>query len=200
MATALRIGPADRGRPMALAEFLAGDFEEGYQYELIDGRLSMNPVPNAAEGMVDRWIILKLHGYTLNHPEVLNCVCWKARVYIPGRRGVTNPEPDATAYHDFPWTQDLRNLRWQDLSPILVVEVLSADDPDKDLVRNANLYLQVPTIKEYWILDARVDPARPALRVHRRHGRQWRIVEVGPGGTYTTKLLPGFELILDIQK
>lgn len=200
MATTLRIGPADRGRPMALEEFLAGDFEEGYQYELIDGRLSMNPVPNAPEGIVDRWIVLKLHGYTLNHPKVLNCVYWKARVYIPDRRGVTNPEPDAAAYRDFPWTSDLSNLRWQDLSPILVVEVLSVDDPDKDLIRNVSLYLQVPTIKEYWVLDARVDPTRPSLRVHRRHGRQWRIVEVGPGGMYTTRLLPGFELILDIRK
>ncbi len=200
MATALQVGPTDRGRRMSLDEFLAADFEEGYQYELIDGRLAVNPTPNAPEGMVERWIALKLHGYTLDHPKVINCVYWRARVYIPGRRGVTNPEPDVTAYRDFPWSQDWCNLRWQDLSPILVVEILSADDPDKDLVRNVELYLQVPTIKEYWVLDACRDPGRPSLRVHRRHGRQWRVVEVGPGETYTTRLLPGFELILDTRK
>jgi Uma2 family endonuclease len=200
MATVLKIGPADRGRPMSLEEFLTGDFEEGYRYELIDGKLSMHPNPNAPEGMVERWLALKLHGYTLDHPKVINCVYWKARVYIPGRRGVTNPEPDVTAYRNFPWPHDLRKLRWQDLSPILVVEVLSADDPNKDLVRNVELYLQVPTIKEYWILDARRDPNRPSLRVYRRHGRQWRIIEVGSGETYTTKLLPGLELILDTRK
>jgi Uma2 family endonuclease len=184
---------------MALEEFLAGDFEEGYQYELIDGRLSVNPTPNAPERMVERWIALKLHSYSLDYAKVINCVYWKARPYIPGRRGVTNPGPDVTAYRDFPWPQDWRKLRWQDLSPILVAEVLSEDDPNKDLVRNKELYLQVPTIKEYWVLDARCDPNRPSMRVHRRHGRQWRIVEVSPGETYTTRLLPGFGLVLDLQ-
>ena len=39
MATVLKIGPADHGRPMTLDEFQAGDYEEGYKYELIDGEL-----------------------------------------------------------------------------------------------------------------------------------------------------------------
>ena len=38
MATVPKMGPADHGRPLDLDEFMAGDYEEGYQYELIDGR------------------------------------------------------------------------------------------------------------------------------------------------------------------
>jgi hypothetical protein len=32
MATVLKIGPVDHGRPMTLEEFHASDYEEGYQY------------------------------------------------------------------------------------------------------------------------------------------------------------------------
>ena len=79
----------------------------------------------------------------------------------------------------------------------MVGEVVSHEDPDKDFVRNAELYLQVPSIKEYWLLDAREDPERPKMRVHRRHGKDWRIIDLSVGETYTTKLLPGFEVKID---
>jgi hypothetical protein len=55
----------------------------------------------------------------------------------------------------------------------------------------------VPSIKEYWVLDARDDPEHPRLIVHRRHGRRWRILRFDGGERYTTRLLPDFELILD---
>jgi Uma2 family endonuclease len=81
---------------------------------------------------------------------------------------------------------------------LLVAEILSADDPDKDLVRNVELYVQVPTIREYWIVDPREEFDRPRLLVYRRRGRQWqRLITIEPGETYTTRLLPGFELVLD---
>jgi Uma2 family endonuclease len=91
----------------------------------------------------------------------------------------------------------IAEIRWQNVSPFLVGEVLSLDDPDKDLVRNVELYHQVPTIKEYWLLDTRDSPDQPTMRVYIRHGRGWRIREVAYGERYTTRLLPGFELLLD---
>jgi Uma2 family endonuclease len=197
MATILKIGPADHGRPMALEEFMAGDYEEGYQYELIDGKLYVSPQPNAPQGLVDRWIGLKLQYYSEERPDVINFVYGRTRVFVPGRPGITNPEPDVAAYHDFPLHLPFRDVRWQDVSPVLVVEVLSLDDPDKDLVRNVELYFQVPSIREYWLLDTREDPERPTMQVRRRHGRRWLLRSFGPGDTYVTRLLPGFELILD---
>jgi Uma2 family endonuclease len=79
-----------------------------------------------------------------------------------------------------------------------VVEIVSDDKPEKELVRNVDLYLQAPSIREYWILDPRADPDRPTMRVYRRRGRQWqRPIDLIPGEIYTTRLLPAFHLVLD---
>jgi Uma2 family endonuclease len=197
MGTVLKLGPADHGRPMTLEEFLAAGSVEGYLYELIDGELYVSPEANLPEYRIEHWVYLKLGLYAQEHPNVINFVADKARVFVPSRRRVTNPEPDVAAYRNFPFHLPLRSLRWQDVSPLLVVEVLSLDDPDKDLVRNVKLYLQVPSIKEYWLFDTREDPDQPHLQVRRRYRGQWRLLEFGPGDTYTTRLLPGFELRLD---
>lgn len=37
MATLVKLGPTDHGRPMTLAEFLAGDYREGYTTRLLPG-------------------------------------------------------------------------------------------------------------------------------------------------------------------
>jgi Uma2 family endonuclease len=198
MATVTRIGPADHDRPMNLEEFLAGDYEEGSRYELIDGRLYVSPTPNQPEDWVREWLLYKLMHFARRHPKVLKHVTAAARVFVPRRGDVTNPEPDVAAYRRWP-NRRPRDIAWQDVSPILVAEVLSADDPNKDLVRNVALYLEVPSIKEYWVLDAREDAVEPTLTVYRRHGRAWRIIEVSPGGRYSTCLLPGFKLRLNTQ-
>src|SRR5262249_62361406 len=100
------------------------------------------------------WILYKLVQYAATHPAVLSYVYNKARVFVPDRPGVTNPEPDVAAYRDYPVDLDPDQLDWRLVSPILVIEVLS-NDPDKDLTRNVELYLQVPTIREYWVIDTR---------------------------------------------
>ena len=200
MATIVKLGPADHGRPMTLEEFDAGDYQEGYQYELIDGKLYVSPLPDLPQGRVEHWIFRKLLRYSDAHPEVINFVYGKCRVFVPGRRGVTNPEPDVTAYKDFPLDLPVEGLRWQDVSPILVIEVLSEENPDKDLVRNVELYSLVPTIKEYWVLDTREDVEHPRLLVHRRgRGRKWQPLSFGPGERYATRLLPEFEIFLDLR-
>src|SRR6516225_10958883 len=168
MATAVKLGPTDHGRPMTFDEFLSGDYEEGYHYEIIDGKLYVSPLPNVPENIVEQWLHGKLWLYSRQHPEIINFVTTKARVFVPVRPRVTAPEPDIAAYHDFPLERPTRTLRWQDLRPVLVAEVLSKDDPDKDPVRNVELYLQVPSIKEYWLLDTRKDPDRPLMTVYRR--------------------------------
>jgi Uma2 family endonuclease len=198
MATVTKIGPADHDREMSLEEFLAGDYEEGYRYELIDGRLYVSPKPNQPEDWVNEWLLFKLKNSARRHPKVLKHATAGARVFVPGRGGVTNPEPDVAAYRRWP-NRNPRDIRWQDVSPILVVEVLSADDPDKDFVRNVALYREVPSIKEYWVLDARQDAVEPTMTVYRRRGQGWRIFEVGPGERHATPLLPGFKLRLNTR-
>ncbi len=197
MATVTKINEADHGRPMTLEEFQTGEYEEGFQYELIDGRLYVSPRPNAPQGLVECWIYGVLQRYAAAHPKVLNFVYNKARVFVPDRPGVTNPEPDVAAYRHFPLDIPFRLVRWQDVFPLLVVEILSPDDPDKDLIRNVDLYFRIPTIREYWVIDARDDADRPSLRVHQRYGRRWRVIDFAFGETYTTRLLPDFTLTID---
>jgi len=201
MATvALKIGPADHGRLLAADECASASYEPGYKYEIIDGRLYVSPEANLPEYRVEDWLLDLVKTYAWKHPKVFNFVTNKARVFVPGRRMTTVPEPDLAAYCGFPRKRPFKSVRWQDVSPSLVAEVLTEGDPDKDLVRNVALYLQVPTIREYWILDTREDPDRPQLIVHRRRAGRWQIIEVAFGETYTTPLMPGFKLLLDPHK
>jgi Uma2 family endonuclease len=182
---------------MTWEEFQTGEYQEGYQYELINGSLYVAPEANLPESVSDDWLFMKVKLYSRQRPKVINYVSYKARVFIPGAAEITAPEPDLAAYHDFPLERVYQGLDWEDVSPILVGEVLSPGDPAKDMIRNVALYLLVPTIKEYWVLDPRGDPEQPTLHVFRRLGRRWKQMEVAFGETYTTRLLPGFELRVD---
>ena len=200
MPTFLKLGPANRGQPLTNEEYLAGNFQEGFRYELIDGRLYVAAAPNFGHEWVNEWAAEMIKIYARAHPEILSFVSRHARVFVPGRPKLTTPEPDIAAYCDVPPDPDLNECHWEDFSPILVVEFLSPDDPEKDLVRNVELYRQVPSIKEYWIFDNLTDGNRPSLRVHRRVGRRWRVLDFAFGDTYTTRLLPGFSLVIDPRR
>ena len=198
MPTALVLGPGDHGRPLTLEEFESARWQDGYQYELIDGKLYVSPVPDLPQNWIEVWVYAKLFFYAQQHPEVINFVTPKARVPLPGRPEDTQPEPDVAAYQDYPRDLSVNEMDWKDVSPVLVAEVVSANDPDKDLVRNVALYDQVPSIRECWILDPPANADRPSLTVYRRRGRRWqRPIEVAAGETYTTRLLPGLALLVD---
>lgn len=195
----LYLTPKDQGRPLSLEEFEHAGSQEGYHYELIDGKLEVSPLPNLPHEDLRDWLRDALKDYARQHGEIINYLKAPARVFVPGRRATTAPEPDVAAYHDFPLHLPLRQRNWRDFSPILVAEIISADTADKDLVRNLELYLEVPSIREYWIIDPRVEPDRPSLTVHRRRGQRWQqAIEVASGETYTTRLLPDFALVMDV--
>jgi Uma2 family endonuclease len=197
MPTQLYLSPADRGRALTLEEFEQADALEGFRYELIDGRLEVSPEPDLPHDDVCNWLEEILRDYKREYPDVINRISTRARVFVPGRRAATCPQPDLAAYHNFPHHVSRRLHRWQDVSPVLVVEILSEENTEKDLVRNLQLYALVPSIREYWILDPLSDPDRPTLTVHRRRGSGWqKPIVIGPGGTYTTRLLPGLALAI----
>jgi Uma2 family endonuclease len=201
MPTLLYLTPRDHGRSLTLEEFERSSGQEGYHYELINGRLHVSPLPDLPHDCLSSWLAQKLRVYAESHPETVNQVRGPARVFVPGRRRTTAPEPDLAVYQDFPLHLPIAQRRWQDAHPFIVVEILSADTADKDLERNLDLYLQVPSIREYWILDPREDPDRPSLTVHRRRGRRWQnVIEIAAGETYTTRLLPDFALTLDPRR
>jgi Uma2 family endonuclease len=84
--------------------------------------------------------------------------------------------------------------------PVLVSEVLVEGEAEKDLERNPELYLAVPSVREYWVLDGRADPNEPTLIQHRRYGKRWVVRRFPYGSTFATKLLPGFTLLIDPRK
>jgi Uma2 family endonuclease len=139
-----------------------------------------------------------LDRYTEQHPEVINYVQAPARVFLPEPEDwPTAPEPDVACYQNFPVDLPMEEWDWQAVSPLLVVEILSEDTADKDLQRNRRLYLQVPSIQEYWIVDPRQGASRAVLLVYRRRGQRWaRVRTIPSGGVYTTPLLPEFRLIV----
>ena len=199
IATRIRIGPNCNGEPVPLDQLDALDFDSGFTYEIIDGRWAVAPIAGFAEQSLERWLRRKLERYAEDNPAAVGWVTNKCRVFVHDRPDLTVPEPDLSLYRD-----NLDELvaageaeNWDDFSPFLVVEVLVAGDEDKDLVRNVDLYFQVPSIQEYWILDGRDDPRRPVLHVRRRWGKRWVVHEIAFGETYTTRALPDFELIVD---
>src|SRR5262249_38967340 len=127
-----RYGPADHGRLMTLKQFETGRYREGFQYELIDGRLYVSTLPDPPYGIIELWVFFKLQAYWQSHRDVLQFVSNKTRVFVPRRRRATTPEPDVAAYGLFPLHLPFKRIRWQDVSPILVVEVLSESDANKD--------------------------------------------------------------------
>ncbi|MBW3543670.1 MAG: Uma2 family endonuclease [Planctomycetes bacterium] len=195
MKIAVQLGPGDHGRPLTLEEFLAGDYEGGWDYELIHGRLYVSPAPNQPHDWVTNSAYRRLDDYSRLRPDVINHVTPRARVFVPGEPDTTAPEPDIAAYRDFPHHLQ-PHVSWQDVSPLVAVETLAEDGPSavKDLERNVELFRRVPTIQEYWVFDIREDPSRPTLIVHRRVGDDWEVTTYGPDDVYTTDLLPGFEL------
>jgi Uma2 family endonuclease len=195
----LKLSPADHGRSLTLDDFDSAEFEPGFRYEIIDGRLYVSHEPDPTENDLELWLFEKLWDYSREKPDVINRVTNKGRVFVHGRAKATVPEPDIAAFADYPLEQRLKGIKWSEISPMLVCEVL-VGSPQKDLQRNVTLYLDVPSIKEYWVLDGRDDPERPTLIQHRRHGKRWVVRSYSHGSTFTTRSLPGFSLLIDPLK
>jgi Uma2 family endonuclease len=188
----LRIGPRDHGREMTYEEFMDGDYEEGYKYELIEGRLYVVSGADPPHDRSEQHIFGQLLAYWHSHPDILAWVSNKARVFVPGKRRSTAPEPDIAAYRTI--VPDFED--WREVSPLIVCEILNRKNKSKDCVRNVTLYQLVPSILEYWIYDTLRPKSGPRLLVfsRRRGSGKWQPAEFGPHDSYTTPLLPGFVL------
>jgi Uma2 family endonuclease len=197
LAPAQELTPADHGRRMSRKAFDSARGREGFRYELIDGKVYVSPQPNQPHDYVLEWLSEALHAYRRSRPDVIDRVSTHARVFVPNRPAVTCPEPDFAAYHHFPKNTPWRERKWDAMSPMLVAEVVS-DDLAKDFGRNVDLYEQVPSIREYWLIYPGDVDAQFLFRVYRRRGANWqKPIDLTIGNTYTTRLLPGFSLLIN---
>jgi Uma2 family endonuclease len=158
--------------------------------------LYVSPRGEFVDSVLENWLFWNLTQYEDAHPEIINFVTPKARVFVHARKKATVPQPDMTAYHDLPLDSDFRDIHWRDLNPVLVAEILVDGDAHKDLTRNPDLYFDVPSIREYWVLDGRDKPEELTLIQHRRYGKRWVVRSYTYRSTFTTKMLPGFILLI----
>jgi len=188
-------GPMDSGRLVTLEDYERAEYESGYVYEIIDGVLivSPNPIPTH-----DFWVVTifdAFKSYIHKYPNNANWVSPAAEVDVGGRPGATRPQPDVAVYRDFPHRAD---LRWEDVCPIVVVEVISGRRDYKDTVRNRNLYWMAGGIVEYWIVDPREEAFKPAMTcLYRKAGAtEWEETDVPFGKSYKCRALPKFSINL----
>jgi Uma2 family endonuclease len=185
--TSPRFGPRSAGIRMTAEEFdaiPAESCERGYRYELIQGVLIVSPPVDDGEADPndDLGHLLRQHQET-----------------HPGGSAIDATRPERTV----PTTDQRRRCdraiwvglgRLPDTSmdiPTIVVEFVSGDKRDflRDYELNRDEYLAAG-VKEYWIIDR----FRRTMTVYRpgSTGPQYQIV--AEAETYTTTLLPGFEL------
>ena len=184
--TLLKIGPADRGRRLSLAEFAEAELTDGWLYELARGVIEVTEVPGPNHGrIVDRLARLFIL-YDVAHPGRIQYRAGggECRLRLPGM--ASDRHPDQAVYLD---PQPPGPQVWTQWCPHLVVEVLSPGGEDRDLIDKREEYLRAG-VREYWVLD----PAARSLLVLRRAGDVWEETRVAPGATYRTHFLPGLEV------
>lgn len=162
------LGPADHGRSLSRDEFEDADFTSGFKHEIIDERRSGSSEPDPTANELELWLIEKFWDSS-RAVGVLNRVTKKGRVCIHARPDDTVPEPDFAAITDYPLDRRFTGTWWSDVRPVRVCEVL-VGDPQMDLGRNVELYLAVPSIREYWVHNGRDEPNEPTPIRHRRFG------------------------------
>jgi len=180
---------------MPLDEFMRSRESDGYKYELIDGVLCVSPIPDPIHDYWTTRVRDALQDYAAEYPQFLNYIPHQCEIVIPGRRGPTRPIPDVAGYRAFP--DDLPR-RWDAVCPWVVVEVISARRPHKDAVRNRHLYALAEGVREYWIIDPKMDDkSAEVIALSRSSGRAgWRERRIPFGRTYATRNLPKFRLNL----
>lgn len=190
MLTSVRFGPKDHGRLVGEVDLQAAEFRSGYDYEVIFGRLYVSPAPDFEHDWIEKHVFGQVFLYSRQHPDVVAYVTDRARVFVPGTDKTTAPEPDLAVYAKLP------SGDWRDATPLIVGEVLGGANVDKDLFRNVDLYLRVPSIQEYWVFDIRENARQPLLIVHRREADHWNILELDFESVYETPWLPGLKLVI----
>src|SRR5437868_4948424 len=83
--TRVRLTPKDHGREIDPDVFEHATGEEGYHYEIINGRVYVAPVADVSHDLVEDWLYMKLKQYSREHPEVINHVTTAPRIFIPTR-------------------------------------------------------------------------------------------------------------------
>lgn len=179
------LGPADNGRLMTPDEFDAltrDDVEEGYRYELIHGVFIVCPAAGPMETDPNGQLEFLLRLYDMHHPGMIDKTLYETDI----RTKTSWRRADRVI-----WIGLGRVPKIKRDVPTIAVEFLSAGTRSRrrDYEEKWQEYLDLG-IQEFWLFDRFL---KQLTVFHRRGGTdQEQVVPIT--ATYTTPLLPGFEL------
>ena len=188
VATKIKIGPADHGRRMSLADFEHTEVVEGRLYELGRGVIIVSDVPNPPHLAQVAALRRQLAAYDVTHPGKIYTVAAGSECKILLSDEDSERHPDLAVYKTAPPGDD--SDVWYTWVPEIVVEVVSPDSEARDYGERRDEYFAFGVL-EYWVVNA----GREEMLVLRRRGGRWFEIPVRPPQTYTTRRLPG--LVID---
>jgi len=178
-------GPSSAGTLMTLREFDRARFVDGYRYELIHGVLVVTPAPLIFERDPNEELGRWLRNYQKNHPQgaVLDFTVHEHMI----RTKKSRRRADRVIW------AGLGRLPRENETPTIIGEFVSAGKRNRhrDYVEKRDEYMAIG-VKQYWIIDR----FQRTLTVFYLHQGQIKKRIFREDQTYTTNLLPGFELPL----
>jgi Uma2 family endonuclease len=174
---------------MTVDEYLAAELPEGYRYELVKGVVQVAPVPGIPhDSVVDRLhYVLTL--YRMKRPDIVSHITQRFAVTLLDRQTAREPEFGVYGPADM---SDKSGKTWKDVTPLLVVEVVSVGQEDRDYEDKRKDYWDAG-VGEYWIAD----PVHETLFVLVRDRGQWREQTLSAGEVYRPEQFPGLEVNID---
>ena len=179
------LSPGAAGIRLTPWEFDQADFEEGWYYELIHGVLVVSPIPSLGERDPNEELGHWLRTYRDHHPQGM---CLTDTVFEQHVRiGDDRRRADRVIWIGLGFTPTLET------EPTIVVEFVSKGKRNeyRDYEEKSEEYMGID-VQEYWIIDR----FRRIMTVFHRTGGKVRKRVIKENQTFTTPLLPGFELPL----
>jgi Uma2 family endonuclease len=161
------------------------DFDECWDYELINGVLVVSPIPMAQERDPNDELGHMIRTYRESHPEGKSVDKTLPEEYI--KTGRNRRKADRVIW------AGLGRLPRKNETPTIAIEFVSRRKRDRkrDYETKREEYQRVG-VQEYWIIDR----FQKNMTVHMLENGEYRKKVLHAKQTYRTKLLPGFEVPL----
>src|SRR2546430_1270572 len=126
---ALKIGPANHGQRMSLAEFANAEAQEGFLYELSRGIVIVSDIPNLRHLAQISAIRRQVAAYDLAHPGRIHTIAAGSECKIVVRDLDSERHPDLAIYLGPP--PDDEDL-WSSWIPDILMEIVSPGSEHRD--------------------------------------------------------------------
>ncbi len=179
------LGPDSAGARLTPREFDEADFIEGWRYELINGVLVVSPIPLEQERDPNEELGRWLRNYQEEKPALSTLDKTLPEHTI--KTGKNRRRADRVIW------AGLGRLPRPGETPTIIAEFVSRGkrDRQRDYEEKRDEYLAIK-VQEYWIIDR----FERTMTVFSRQGKKIIKRVLTEKETYTTPLLPGFELPL----